>query len=132
MISKGLTCLSLLFVITVINCDQAGPCDGYLKLVNPLPDTTVVVQDTLFIDLANPPVFESSNGLVSTYDFIELNGSRNISLNRMTNSNDGGRLTILVVAGLSIGNATVQLKAYSKCLENSTTFTVSVVDSTSN
>ena len=106
---------------------EREPCTGRLTLENPIPDTTVAVGDTLFIDLANPPVFVSSEGRVA-YDFMEVTGSTNIDLNRMENPNDDGNFTLLIVIGLAQGEAIAEVTGKDGCLENSTTFNVSVTE----
>ena len=112
-------------VFTLQNCTQSGPCEGSLTLENPIPDTTVAVGDTLFIDLTDPPVFVSSKGRVS-YSFSVISGLRNIDLNRLANPNDGGDYTLFIIIGESVGEAIAELGAGSGCLENATTFNVNV------
>ncbi|SMO94190.1 hypothetical protein [Gracilimonas mengyeensis] len=112
-------------VLLLQNCSQSGPCKGSLTLENPIPDTTVAVGDTLFIDLTDPPVFVSSKGRVS-YSFDVISGLRNIDLNRLANPNDRGDYTLFIIIGESVGEAIAELRAGSGCLENETTFNVNV------
>ena len=102
-------------------------CTGRLILENAIPDTTVAVGDTLFIDLANPPVFVSSEGEV-TYLFQALTNGTNIDLNRMENANDDGKFTLLIVIGLARGETRAEVTGKDGCLENSTTFDITITE----
>lgn len=110
------------------NCTQEGVCEGSLTLENPIPDTTVAVGDTLFIDLANPPVFVSSEGMI-TYDYLIVGGTHsggtlNADLSIIENANDEGNFTLLLVIGEAEGEAVAELRPKDGCLENSTTFNI--------
>lgn len=95
--------------------------------LNPIPDVTVAVGDTVHIDLANPPVFVSSGGRVS-YDFGLQSGLLNVDLNRMPNPKDNGKYTLLLVIGERKGTAIAELRAISGCLENATFFNIIVTE----
>ena len=116
----------ILVVFLAASCTSSGPCNGSLTLENPIPDTTVAVGDTLFVDLTDPPVFASSKGRIS-YSFGVLSGVSNVDLNRMANPNDEGDFTIFLVIGETEGEATAELRATSGCLENSTTFNITII-----
>jgi len=104
---------------------EREPCTGRLILENPIPDTTVAVGDTLFIDLANPPTFVSTEGRV-TYATSVLQGSGNVDTNIKSNSNDNGNFTLLLVSGESEGEGLIEIRAFSECLENQTTINITV------
>lgn len=106
---------------------EREPCTGRLILENPIPDTTVAVGDTLFIDLANPPVFVSTEGTV-TYSPNQRSGFLNINVNRIANPDDNDELTLLRIIGKEMGEAILQLEANSGCLENQTTITINVTE----
>ena len=106
---------------------EREPCTGRLIVENPIPDTTVAVGDTLFIDLAYPPAFVSSEGNITYIPSIKQ-GSNYVNINKMENPNDNQRLSILLIIGESFGDAILELGANSGCLENSTTFNVTVTD----
>ena len=101
------------------------PCTGRLILENPIPDTTVAVGDTLFIDLANPPLFVSTEGSVS-YAVSGFYGFANINSNLIDNPNDENKNTLLIINGLQVGDAGIELNAFSGCLENQTTTEISI------
>jgi len=122
--------LPILFALAIAglllySCTRSGPCEGSLRLENPIPDTTVAVGDTLFIDLANPPVFVSSEGQISYIPSV-MQGQMNVDVIQMENPNDNQRLSILLIIGESVGEAILELEANSACLENQTTFNVTV------
>lgn len=106
---------------------EREPCTGRLILENPISDTTVAVGDTLFIDLSNPPVFVSSEGRVS-YDSQVLTGLSHVDLNFISNPNDDGYFSLFLIIGESVGKPTAELKAFSDCLENSTTFNITITE----
>jgi hypothetical protein len=89
--------LLLATAVLLSNCTQSGPCEGSLTLENPLPDTTVAVGDTLFIDLTDPPVFVSSEGEV-TYDYSIESGVTNSNMNLI-----GNKGSILTITGRAVG-----------------------------
>ena len=62
-----ITTLLIATAVLLSNCTADGPCEGSLTLENPIPDVTVAVGDTVFIDLADPPVFVSSEGRVFVF-----------------------------------------------------------------
>ena len=103
------------------------PCTGRLVLENPIPDTTVAVGDTLFIDLAEPPVFVSSEERISYLPSVKQRQKR-VHVNLIPNSNNNERLTILTITGESVGKVMAELMASSGCLENSTTFNITVIE----
>jgi len=111
--------------LLLYSCTRSGPCEGLLRLENPIPDTTVAVGDTLFIDLVNPPVFVSSEGNITFIPSIKR-GSNHININKMENPNDNQRLSILLIIGESVGDAVLELQAASGCLENQTTINITV------
>ena len=124
--------LATAIVLLVAGCNifgtgQSGRCEGSLTLEHPIPDTTVAVGDTLFIDLANPPVFVSSKSEIS-YAFEVLTGLSHVDLNRMENPNDGGNFSLLLIIGEAKGEARAELQANSSCLENSLTFNIIVTE----
>lgn len=119
--------LLLATAVLLSTCTQSGPCEGSLTLENPIPDTTVAVGDTLFIDLTDPPVFVSLEGRVS-YSFGVLSGLSNVDLNRMANPNDDGNYTLFLVIGEAEGEAIAELRAKNGCLENSLTFNITVTE----
>lgn len=106
---------------------EREPCTGRLILENPIPDTTVAVGDTLFIDLAYPPAFVSSEGRVSYFPSLN-SGFFNVDVNRISNPNDGGKVTLLRIIGREIGEGILQLEAKSGCLENQTMITINVTE----
>ncbi|SMO80770.1 hypothetical protein [Gracilimonas mengyeensis] len=109
------------------NCSQSGPCEGSLTLENPIPDTTVAVGDTLFIDLTGPPVFVSSKGRVSYLPVLQ-SGYLNVDINQIANQADNGKLSILRIIGIEIGEAILDLQASSGCLENQLTITINITE----
>lgn len=111
----------------LISCTQSGPCEGSLILENPIPDTTVALGDTLFIDLTDPPVFVSSEGRVS-YDSEVLTGLSHVDLNFISNLNDNGDFSLFLIIGESTGEAIAELKATDGCLENSLNFNITVTE----
>lgn len=114
-------------ILLLTNCTQSGPCEGSLTLGNPLPDTTVAVGDTLFIDLASPPLFETSGEKI-TYDYEITLGTVNADLSIIENPNDENNYTLLLVMGITEGEAIAQLIAKDGCLENSLTFNITVTE----
>lgn len=124
--------LSFLFALAIAglllySCTRSGPCEGALRLENPIPDTTVAVGDTLFIDLADPPVFVSSEGRVS-YSYSILTGIQNVDLSVIADPNDAeGRL--LIIVGETIGEAMIEILASSGCLENSQKLNLNIINS---
>ena len=124
--------LSFLFALAIAglllySCTRSGPCEGVLRLENPIPDTTVAVGDTLFINLANPPMFVSSEGFVG-YGLDQTYGYTNINSNIIDNPDDENKNTLLIIIGLQVGDAGIQLNAFSGCLENQTTITINVTE----
>jgi hypothetical protein len=114
------------FIIALLaSCAMEGPCEGTLVLTNPISDVTVAVGDTVYIDLSNPPVFVSSKGRVSYFPEV-LTGLSNVDVHYKANPNDQGNFTLLLVIGEAKGNASAKLSAVSNCLENSTTFNITV------
>ncbi|MAO64411.1 MAG: hypothetical protein CL666_05380 [Balneola sp.] len=120
--------LLLATAVLLSNCTQSGPCEGSLILENPIPDTTVAVGDTLFIDLTNPPVFVSSEGRIS-YHFNGIQGATNIRLNLVDNPNDDDKNTLFLIYGLNQGESILELKASSSCLENSQLLKITITES---
>ena len=110
-------------LLLVYNCTADGPCEGYLRVVNPIPDTTVVVGDTLFIDLADPFVFESSKGNTSFLPAVTY-GFRYLGVNAIYK----GEETILLVIGKEKGNGEITVFASDDCLENKAIFKVSILE----
>lgn len=108
--------------LLLYSCTRSGPCEGSLRLENPIPDTTVAVGDTLFIDLANPPVFVSSEGKVS-YDYTIVSGVTNSNMNLI-----GDTGSILTIIGRSSGESILEVRAISGCLENSQVLTITITD----
>lgn len=106
---------------------ERGPCTGSLTLEDPIPDTTVAVGDTLFIDLANPPLFVSSEGRVS-YSVNSIQGVTNIRANLIDNPNDGNKNTLFLIAGINQGESILELVANSDCLENNTTLNLTITE----
>jgi hypothetical protein len=106
---------------------EREPCTGRLILENPIPDTTVAIGDTLFIDLATPPVFVSSEGRVS-YSLNRIQGNTNIRVNLIDNPNDGNKNTLFLIAGINQGESIIELGANSGCLENSVTFNITTTE----
>ena len=104
------------------------PCTGRLILENPIPDTTVAVGDTLFIDLAEPPVFVSSEGRRISYLPSVRQRQMRVHVNLIPNTNNDERLTKLTIKGGSVGKVMAELMASSGCLENSTTFNITVIE----
>lgn len=115
-----------LLIITLIASCSEKPCEGTLVLTNPIPDVTVAVGDTVYIDLANPPVFVSSEGRVS-YDYQVYIGTLNANLNMIKNVSDNNHLTILLVIGRFEGVAVAELLSKDGCLENKTTFNINII-----
>jgi hypothetical protein len=103
-----------------------GPCEGTLVLTNPISDVTVAVGDTVYIDLANPPVFDSSKGRIS-YDINGILGITNIRLNLIDNPLDDNKNTLLLINGINKGVASIELNAFSGCLENKTTIHITII-----
>lgn len=117
--------IAIFIIAPLASCSRDGFCEGFIVLTNPISDVTVAVGDTVFIDLANPPVFKSSERNL-TYSFRALTGSVHFDLNRNANPNDSGKFSLLLVVGESQGEALAELIATSGCLENETTFKVTV------
>lgn len=118
---------TLLIVALLSSCTMEKLCEGSMVLTNTIADVTVAVGDTLFIDLANPPVFVSSKGEVTYSPWIRQ-GFTNINVNRIPNSEDGGDLSILVIIGRSVGEAVIELEVFSGCLENSLSFNINIIE----
>jgi hypothetical protein len=116
----------LVLVITLLASCSEKPCEGTLVLTNPIPDVTVAVGDTVYIDLANPPVFVSSEGRVS-YDYQVYIGTLNANLNMTKNASDNNNFTLLLVIGRSVGVAVAELLPNDGCLENKTTFNINII-----
>jgi hypothetical protein len=116
---------AIFFITLLASCAMEGPCEGTLVLTNSISDVTVAVGDTVYLDLANPPVFISSKGEV-TYTFRELVTGGKTGLNRASNPNDDGKQTLLVISGRLAGTVVIELSATSGCLENYTLFNVTV------
>lgn len=108
-------------------CTAEGPCTGSMRLVNPIPDVTVAVGDTVHIDLANPPVFVSTGGRISYLPTLQ-SGYLNVEVNRVVNPGDDGKLSILRIIGIVVGEAKVELHATSGCLENRIVMNISVTE----
>jgi hypothetical protein len=106
---------------------EREPCTGRLVLENPIPDTTVAVGDTLFIDLANPPVFVSTEGEI-TYSYSVITSGLYINPAIVANPDDNNNFTNLMIIGLKKGKATTELKAVDGCLENSIKFNTTVIE----
>ena len=119
--------VSSLAVLTLftISCDPI--CEGYLRVYHPIPDTTVVVGDTLLIDITNPPLFDSSEEKIS-YGLNGVSGLAFLKANLISNPLDNGRNTLLLVTGRSEGQSVIEINASSNCLENSTNFTITFID----
>ena len=83
--------------------------------------------DTLFIDLTDPPVFECSNENIG-YSFGVNTGLSSVDMNRLLNPNDNGNYTLIIAVGLEKGTSILSINSFSDCLENSTTFTVNVIE----
>ncbi len=119
------TLLLPLFLISIAlwlaNCTQSGPCTGSLTLENPIPDITVAVGDTVLIDLTNPPVFVSTEGRVS-YSLDQLSGY--IAISTSITYSLYGENPLLRIEGLDSGDAIIELRASSECLENHTTIKI--------
>jgi len=115
--------------LLLIGClgPEIGPCTGSLTIENPLPDNSVSVEDTLFVDLANPPVFVSSEGEI-TYSYSVITGGRYINPAIVANPGDNNKFTNLMIIGLTKGKATTELKAVDGCLENSIRFNTTVIE----
>ncbi|SMO83011.1 hypothetical protein [Gracilimonas mengyeensis] len=67
-----LTFIAFLFTQCLGGINDREDCDGYPKLINPIPDTTVALsQDTLFIDLSgsNDSVFRHTAGKGMIFSF---------------------------------------------------------------
>ena len=118
-----ITVLLIATAVLLSNCTADGLCEGSLTLENPIPDVTLAVGDTLFIDLTNPPVFVSSEGRVS-YDYSIVTGASNSNMNLIGNT--GSTLTI---TGISDGESILELRAVSGCLENSQILTINISES---
>jgi hypothetical protein len=114
-------------VFLFLACTQAGPCEGSLVLENPIPDTTVAVGDTLFIDLTDPPVFVSSEGEV-TYFYSIVSGVSYVNPSIITEHNNGSKSDYLQIIGRVLGDSIVELQASSDCLENSQLLTINVIE----
>lgn len=115
-------------ILTSCYFNSPGGCKGVVKVVNPIPDTTMVVGQTIKIDLtANPVVFQqtSDNGGI-TYNVLNQNDSIVLpSLGTKTNN-----ILILQARGIGIDTLIIQAKDVCDSFAK-TTFVVTVKDSSS-
>ena len=100
------------------------PCDGHVILVNPLPDTTMVVGQIIKRDLmAEPIVFQQTAGKnYFSYNILNQNGFIvNVSL--------GDLQSLLTLKARSVGIDTITIEAKDHCDSYAqTTFVVTVID----
>lgn len=120
--------VSSLAVLTLSTTSCDPICEGYLRVINPISDITMEVGDTLYIDLTNPPVFESSEATI-TYSYTYLSQLKNSYLDIKSKNINGKSSLALEIIGFKIGNSLIRFNAQSAdCLENSTNFTITVID----
>ncbi len=117
-----------IFIIALLASCGDDRCEGSLIVVNTIPDITMAVGDTVYIDLTTPRVFESPPNNAISYAVSPLSGFGIVQVLQMQNENenDNERATIIRIIGKSSGNAKVLVEAGTGCLVNETTFNITV------
>ncbi len=115
-----------IFIIAILASCGDDRCEGSLTVVNTIPDITMVVGDTEYVDLTNPRIFERPPNNAISYAVSQLSGFGIVQGLQMQNVNDNGRATLIRIIGKSFGDAKLLIEAGAGCLVNETTFNITV------
>ena len=107
--------------------NREDECEGYLRVVNPLPDTTMAVGDTLKLNINKLNVFEVSGDRDLGYTVQSIYGSDVVLFYGIKNPSDDNRVTLFILVAQKEGEALKDLVATSGCLENKDRFKVTVL-----
>lgn len=114
--------LSLIFAGCIEFFNEREDCNGYVRVVNPIPDTTLVVDGPTYErNLESPPiVFEHTGDKVIDYEAISTN--REVAGALILNN-------VLNIEPRSVGVDTVLIRAKDACDKTAaTTFEVTVTE----
>ena len=114
------------FIIALLASCGDDRCEGSLTVVNTIPDITMAVGDTVYVDLTNPRIFERPPDDAIAYRITRLYGVEFVKFNILTNPNNNNRLSIIEIIGRSAGEAMQKVEAGAGCLQNETTFKITV------
>ena len=111
-------------IFTSCYVSSQGGCDGYVKVLNSIPDTTMVVGQTIKIDLSsNPVVFQQSVGN-NEFSYNVLNQDWLIVDVEIRDFE-----SLLTLRAESAGVDTISIQAQDDCETFAkTTFVVTVID----
>jgi hypothetical protein len=115
-----------IFIIALLASCGDDRCEGSLTVVNTIPDITVAVGDTVYVDLTNPRIFERPPNNAISYAVSQLSGFLLVQVLQMQNANDNERATLIRIIGKSSGDAKMLVEAGAGCLVNETTFNITV------
>lgn len=124
-------CPVLLVSLMLSGCypsSREGRCEGEIRVKRTIPDTTLAVGDTIYIDLTDPRIFVKPPDNVISYSRIIIYGSDVVGVGRRDNPNDTTEnpYSLFKIYGQKKGEALIQIDASHGCLENNTRFKVTV------
>lgn len=116
-----------IFIIALLaSCTMEGPCEGSLTVVRTIPDITMAVGDTVYVDFTNPRIFERPPDNAMRYRVIPIYGIEHVQMTILKNPNDDDRASLIYIKGRSAGEAKIRVEAGAGCLQNETTFNITV------
>ncbi len=114
------------FIIAILASCGDESCEGSLTVINTIPDITMAVGDTVYVDLTNPRVFQKPPDNAIAYTVTLIYGFGLVRLTTLQNENDNGRSSYIRIIGKSLGEVKIQVEAGAGCLQNETTFKITV------
>lgn len=124
---KHLHIAIVVFIIALLaSCTMEGPssCEGFLTVIKSIPDITMAVGDTIYVDLTNPRIFKiQDNDIV--YSFTPVT-SINAYIGIRVNPYDSNQLSLIEIIGRNSRESIYQINAASGCLENYTLLNITV------
>jgi hypothetical protein len=115
-----------IFIIALLASCGDDRCEGSLTVVNTIPDITMAVGDTVYVDLTNPRIFERPPDNAIAYGLDPIYGFGFVKISLIVNTNDNNRLSLVEIISLSPGESKRRVVAGAGCLENETTLNITV------
>ncbi|HKI45959.1 MAG TPA: hypothetical protein VKA08_11570 [Balneolales bacterium] len=121
-----IVCLFVFTMLLLTRCfapTEEGKCDGHMEVAHPIPDTTMVLGQTIERDLTAEPVFRQTAGNGFSYNVLNQNWFIvDVQI---------GDITGLVLKARGVGIDTIAIEAKDICDTHAKTTFVVKVDSAS-
>lgn len=125
----ALTAIVVALISTACIFPETNPCTGFINIVGTIPDTTVVIGDTLYIDLTDPPLFQDSQGRPVSFNLPTKlgTGTLHVKVHLVPNPDDEDKRSLLEIVGLSTGENLYQIQGVSaSCSEKNIELKITV------